>query len=198
MNSMPTTPAGESQPAPATYTPGYVGAKLLMIAFGLGLFCIGLTHLWTPLRLVMLGERAVAEATTVTKAKRGMPDVVLTDDVQIQANLETRDRTYVFWNEFRFHAADGRDVNVRATVGSQLKPLYTLINSDGLPTTDVVYYDPANPETVVFPLIISTWFAAGSLAIGGLLIVMIGSVLLYWARKPIEVPHLPPAPAPRA
>jgi len=187
---------GEAQHTFAYYTPGYAGLKLVMIVFGLVLFGLGFSQLWTPLRLLAFGNRATAEATNVIKSSRGLPDVVLADDVQVQANLETRDRSHVFWNQFRFHTADGRTVEVRANVGSQLKPLYPLVNADGLPTTDVIYYDAARPEVVVFPYIISTWFAAGALAIGGLLIVMIGSVLLYWAKKPIEMPYLPPA-APR-
>ena len=190
------THTDDAEPTVAYYTPGYAGLKLVMIVFGLVLFGLGLSQLWTPLRLLAFGHRAMAEATTVIKSSRGTPDRLLADDVQVQANLETRDRSHVFWNQFRFHTADGRTIEVRANVGSQLKPLYPLVNADGLPTTDVVYYDAARPEVVVFPYIISTWFGAGALAIGGLLIVLIGSVLLYWAGKPIEMPHLPPA-APR-
>lgn len=193
MNSTQSMQPDAPLPVKTHYTPGYAGAKIIMICLGVVLFVLGLTQLWTPLRLVAFGNRATAEATLVIKTKKGSPDVILRDDVQIQANLERRDRTHVFWNEFSFHLPDGRIVNVRANVGSQLKPLYPLINDDGLPSTDLVYYDPNHPESVVFPLIISTWFAAGAMAIGGLLMVFIGSVLLYWAKQPIELPHLSPA-----
>ncbi len=191
MNPFPLEPAGVPLPAVATYTPGYAVMKIAMIGLGLAFFSAGLTQLWTPLRLLAFGNRAEAEAVSVTKIKPGIADVILTDDPQIQASLEPRDRSYVFWNEFRFHAADGRVVNVRATVGSQVKPLYPLINADGLPTTDVVYYDPARPHVVVFPLIISTWFAAGALMVAGLGAMFMGAVLLYWSKRPIELPHLP-------
>ncbi len=191
MNPFHPEPTDAPLPATATYTPGYAVMKMAMIGLGLAFFAAGLIQLWTPLRLLAFGNRAVAEATTVTKIKAGIPDVILTDDPQIQANLEPRDRSYVFWNEFRFHASDGRVVNVRATVGSQVRPLYPLVNADGLPTTDVVYYDPARPQVVVFPLIISTWFAAGALMVTGLAAMFIGAVLLYWSKKPIELPHLP-------
>jgi hypothetical protein len=190
MNSTQSMRPDASLPVKTYYTPGYAGAKIAMICFGVVLFCLGLTQIWTPLRLLAFGNRATAEVTVVIKTKKGTPDVILRDDVQIQANLERRDRSHVFWNEFSFHSADGRIVCVRANVGSQLKPLYPLINADGLPTTDLVFYDADRPESVVFPLIISTWFASGALVAGGLLIVLIGSVLLYWAKKPIEMPHL--------
>jgi len=92
---------------------------------------------------------------------------------------------------------DEQLVKVRAPVGSQLKPLYTLLDSDGLPTTDLIFYDPAHPDTVVFPFIISTWFAPGVLVIIGLAYIMIGSVLYHWAGKPIKLPHIPqPTPPP--
>ncbi len=174
-----------------TYTPGAAKRKLMMILFGFLLFTLGMTQLWTPLRLLAFGEHTRAEAIYVTKAKAGLPDLIFHDDLEIQNNLEPRDRSYVFWNEFRFHTADGGTVNVRAPVGSQLKPLYTLLDSDGLPTTDLLYYDPAHPKTDVFPLLISTWFVPGMLVLAGLAGVGIGSVLFYWSNKPIELPHIP-------
>ena len=192
MNPSSLEPVGVPLSAVATYTPGYAVMKMIMIGLGLALFSVGLTQLWMPLRLLAFGNRAMAEATTVTKIKPGIPDLILTDDPQIRASFEPRDRSYVFWNEFRFHTTDGRVVNVRATVGSHVKPLYPLVNADGLPTTDVIYYDAGRPEIVIFPLIISTWFASGAVMIGGLLAVLIGSVLLYWAKKPIELPHISP------
>jgi hypothetical protein len=189
------TPDTTSTP-PGTYTPGHARQKALVILFGLILFTLGTWQLWPPLRLLAFGQRAKAEAIYVIKAKEGLPDLILHDDAQVQANLEPRDRSYVFWNEFSFTTADGREVNVRATVGSQLKPIYPLLDADGLPTIDLVCYDPKNPNTVVFPMIISTWFAPGMLVFIGFLATLIGSVLLYWANKPIELPHIPTAPAP--
>jgi len=181
--------------APATYTPGHAKPKLLMVFLGVVVAVLGFIDLWTPMRLVVFGARAKAEAVSVLKTKAGLPDIALTDDVQVQANLEPRDRSYIFWNEFRFQTADGRTMDVRAPVGSQLKPLYPLLDADGLPTTDLLYYDPAHPETVAFPMIISTWFAPGVLIIVGLGCAVIGAFLLYWANKPIELPHIPPPPA---
>lgn len=183
-----------SSPAPISenwYTPNHAKRKLLMIFFGLGLLACGLAHLWNPLRIVILGKSAKAEATCVVKTKQGLPDQILTDDTQVQANLEPHDRTYIFWNEFVFNTADGRVLHTRANVGSIGKPLYALSDADGLPTTDLVYYDPAQPETVIFPLIISTWLVSALLVIIGSTCAVIGSFLFYWAKKPIELPHIP-------
>jgi len=51
-------------------------------------------------------------------------------------------------------------------------------------------YDPAHPETVVFPWLISTWFVAGVLTLVGLAGTIIGAVLWYWANKPVELPEI--------
>lgn len=184
------TSTSQAFPVPGHYVPAHSKRKLLMIGYGLLLLVIGLSHIWTPLRLLAFGKRAKAEVVSVVKTKEGLPDLVLTDDAAVQSKLETHDRSYVFWNEFQFHTDKGELIQVRATVGSQLKPLYTLTDPDGLPTTDLVYYNPASPKQVVFPLIISTWFASGVLIVAGLVCTLIGATLYYWSQKPIELPHI--------
>ena len=184
--------AGSPEPAPAYYTPGRAKRKLMVIVYGAILFGLGTSQLWTPLWLLASGTRVRGEVTTVIKTKQGLPDVILSDDSQVQANLEPRDRSYVYWNEFRFNTADGHVINVRAPVGSQLKPLYPLLDSDGLPTTVLICYDPAHPEAVVFPMLISTWFAPGMLLASGLACLLVGSFLFYYAKRPIELPHIVP------
>lgn len=184
------TSTSQAFPIPGHYVPGHSKRKLLMIAYGVILFALGFSHLWTPLRLIAFGQRAKAEVVAVVKTKEGLPDLTLTDDAQIQTKLEPHDRSFVFWNVFQFHTEKGELIQVRATVGSQLKPLYTLTDPDGLPTTDLVYYNPAQPKQVVFPLIISTWFASGVLIVAGLVCTLIGATLYYWSQKPIELPHI--------
>jgi hypothetical protein len=188
MNSTDPTAA-----SPGTYTPGYRLPKALMILFGVFLVALGLWELRSTLWLLAFGQSVRAEATYVIKSKEGLPDRILRDDSQVQANVEAADRSYVFWNEFSFQTAQGGTVHVRAPVGSQLKPLYPLLDDDGLPTTDLVYYDRSNPNLVAFPLIVSTWYASGVLIVVGLLCAFVGSFLYYWADKPIILPHIPPA-----
>lgn len=182
-------------PPPNTYTPGYARCKMALIAYGLLLMTLGFSHVWTPLRLVICGNRALAEATRVIKTKPGLPDKILSQPAHVRQEQETRDRSYLFWNEFKFLTNHGQTVHVKAPIASLLKPLYPLTDADGLPTTDLVYYDPNQPEVVTFPLIVSTWFSSGILILVGTLAVLIGSTLLYWANKPIELPHLNTAPS---
>jgi len=186
----PQNTSGPQQPAPSYYTPGYARRKFLMIVYGCLLVAVGISQMWTPGKLLFFGARATAEATRVIKAKSGVPEMILINDAEIRAKQETQDRSSTFWNEFRFQDAGGREIVVRAPVGSQLKPLYPLIDEDGLPTTLPVHYNPSHPEIVSFPSIFSTWFAPGLLVFVGLGAMLIGSVLFYWANKPIELPHL--------
>ncbi len=68
-----------------------------------------------------------------------------------------------------------------------LKPLYMINASDGLTTTLPMRYDPRCPRDVLFPTVFSNWIFPSLLTFIGLLAAGCGSVLLYWARRPIEI-----------
>ena len=169
------------------YTPGHRGPKLFMIAFGLTLLACGVIELKEPLSLVIAGTRTAAEATRIIKTKAGLPDQILVDDVRVSAAKESRDRSYIFWNEFRFTAADSTVHVVRLPIGSQLKPLYRLLDDDGLPTSVELYYDPNDPDKTCVPGVMSTWFAPGMITFMGLISALFGSILLYWSNRRIEI-----------
>jgi hypothetical protein len=173
-----------------TYTPGGVHAKRVMILGGTLLLLLGVFELRIPLRIVFFGARTEAQMVRVIKEAPGVPPLALVDNDTLERQLEPRDRRFIFWNEFRWTTADGRIIEGRGNVGSQLKPLYPLTDPDGLPTTDLLCYDPRDPARAVLPLVISTWVTPGVLAIVGLLTVVTGAVLLRWARVPIELPRL--------
>ncbi len=180
----------EDSPVPGRYIPGHALRKFAMILFGLALVTFGISQLWSPLRLFCVGGRETAEATQVIKTKPGFPDQFLTNDVEIRGKQEKSDRSYVFWNEFRFRTADGREVVVRSPIGSLSKPLYPLFDENGLPTRVRVWYDFQRPEVVAFPALFSTWFAPGVLVFLGVACATIGAFLFYWAGKPIELPGM--------
>jgi hypothetical protein len=165
-----------------------------MVFVGLLLLFFGASQLWTPVFLTLNGARARAEATRVVKEKAGFAPIIITTDSELLAQLEPRDRTFIFWNEFEFTTAAGKKVTVRVNTGSQLKPLYSLTGPDGLPTTDLVCYDPSSPEHAIFPLVISTWLAAAIVFFAGLATAVIGGAMLYWSNKPIELPRVASSP----
>jgi len=180
-----------SSPHPIeTYTPGYVPHKLALLIVSLLILAFGISQLWSPLRLLAFGHRAEAEAVSVTRTKVGMPDLVMHSDNEIAANQAPHDRSYVYWNDFVIHTDTGELIAVRANVGSRTTPLFPLRNADGLPTTAVVCYTSANPRHIIFPTLISTWLVPSLLALGGLAGAVVASFLLYWARRPIDLPHI--------
>jgi hypothetical protein len=188
----PNPPA--ENPGGPTYTPGLRTPKRIMLIVGVLLLVFGGSQLWTPLFLTLNGARAKAEATRVVKEKAGFAPIIITTDAELRAQLEPRDRSFIFWNEFEFTTAEGKKIAVRANTGSQLKPLYPLTGPDGLPTTDLVCYDPSSPERAIFPLVISTWLAAVIIFAAGLATAIIGGAMLYWANKPIELPRVASSP----
>ncbi|GAT35420.1 hypothetical protein TSACC_3485 [Terrimicrobium sacchariphilum] len=173
-----------------TYTPGCVAQKMTLLIVSLLILAFGLSQLGAPLRLLLFGHRSEAEAISVTRTKVGMPDLVMHSDNEIVANQAPHDRSYVYWNDFVIHTEAGERIPVRANVGSRISPLFPLRNADGLPTTVIVCYNPENPRRIIFPTLIGTWLVPSLLALGGLAGAVVASFLLYWARRPIELPHI--------
>lgn len=177
------------------YTPGHRGRKLLMIMAGVMLISIGVWQMWPSLRLLVTGRRVTAEAIDVVKHKAGLQDVVLRDDAAIQKANESRDRTYLFINRFRFITQNGELIVVELPTRSQLKPLFPLADASGLPTAVPVFYDPQDPKRVVFPTVSGTWFIPGMLTMLGLVCSVIGSILWCRAMEPIPLPFMTTTPA---
>jgi hypothetical protein len=169
------------------YTPLHIKRKIGMVLVGLVIFAYGWSELWPPLSLVLSGHHALGEATRVIKAKPGLPDQIFTDDVKLSAAQESRDRSYVFWNEFKFIAADNKEYVVRLDTGGQLKPLFPLLDADGLPATVQIYYDPKDPSKTCIPILLSTWFAPALITFMGAVCSLFGCLILYWARHKIEI-----------
>jgi hypothetical protein len=169
------------------YTPQHIKRKIGMILVGLCLFAYGWSQLWPPLSLVLAGNHALGEATRVIKTKPGLPDQIFSDDVALNAAQESHDRSYVFWNEFKFVTPDNREHRIRLDIGSQMKPLFPLLDADGLPTTIEIYYDAKNPGEACVPSLFSTWFAPGLIAFMGAACTVFGGLILYWARHKIEI-----------
>ncbi len=59
-----------------------------------------------------------------------------------------------------------------------------------MPTSVPVWYERKDPHSLTLPGEFSTWFLPGTICVFGLLTTFVGAVLLYYARKPIELPDL--------
>ena len=178
-----------------TYTPGYVPQKIGMLMICLSLLALGCAQLLPTVKLLLIGQRADAEATCIIRTQDGRPEVKLTRDAEWKTTLEHNDRSMVFWNEFRFVTIDGKTITFRASVGRQLQPPHPLLDDDGLPTVVSIYYEPENPKKVAMPLELSTWFFPGTITLFGLIGSSVSLLILYYARKPIVLPHIPDNPS---
>jgi hypothetical protein len=174
------------------YIPGYVPHKIGIVVMGFVFIGLGFLQLGPDLRLVLSGEPAQAVATRIAKERIGGEQVWFDLDAGVLKAEEKYDRSYVFWNEYAFELVDGERVYFTAPSGKQLSPVQYILDSDGLPNVVRIWYDPSNPEQVVLPFFWSTWFLPGLLILFGAIGVGIGSTLLYYSRKPIAMPLLPP------
>lgn len=170
------------------YRPGYFFAKVGMAVVGLGMLAFGLVELAPTLGRLMTGESSIAIATKVAKERIGGEATFLYSDAEVIEAKERFDRSYVFWNYFKFEDAKGQLTEFRVKTGKQLQPAYNLRDSIGLPTTVTVYYDPENPQQAVVAANYATWFLSGWLVFFGSITTLFGIVLAYHARKPIAMP----------
>lgn len=173
-----------------SYIPGYVGAKLVMTFAGLVVFGLGVAQLWTPIELVLRGTHVMGEAIYVSKEKAGLTPAILRTDAEIAASQEPSDRSYIFWNVYEIHHDGNLPLQIRSNVGSRVSPLHGLFDEIGLPVTQLICYRSDAPNQAVLPWNISTWLSGVLIALAGLLCTGIGATLLYWARKPIALPHI--------
>lgn len=170
------------------YVPGYFPQKLGMLAFGLLVLALGLSQLLPPLWLMATGSRTEAKAHHVIKEKRGLEEIRLENPAAVEAAVERFDRTYRFWNTFLLTRADGTEVEVRLPTPAVLRPAIPLVEPDGLPSWRPVFYDPSDPDRVVFPTVFSTWVFPALLSLIGLLTSAVAALLAITARRPIEMP----------
>lgn len=177
--------------AVVTYTPGYVGAKLVFLAVSLIIFAVGAVRLVPDLVLLATGKFVQAEVSQIVKTREGLPEEKLAQDEQWKSVELMRDRSSTYWNVFSFALDDGSPVAFRSAFGSQFRPLNPLLDADGLPATQWVVYDPKNPKRIAQPLELSNWFIPLTMSLLGGMGAVISGLLLYHARRPMPVPYVP-------
>ncbi len=184
------------------YRPGFVWGKVIMLAYSLAMVATGLVELMPDLALIATGRSVQAEATAVIKERYpsdGREPLVLRSPTAVKAAEEKRDRSYIFWNEYRFYLPDGTPHTVRAPFASQLKPQKPLFDTQGIPSSAWVIHDRSDPSRVVLPAEFSTWYLPGMLIGFGLAGTCVAVLLLRSARKPVQMPVLgPPSNSPIA
>ncbi|MEI7767155.1 MAG: DUF3592 domain-containing protein [Phycisphaerae bacterium] len=195
MSTNPTTvPSPPVLPRHELYVPGYALPKLGMALLGLVILGSSLEKLGPLAMLAATGGSTRAEAVRIIRTDAAGQETIYTTDAEVltatKSVEESRDRESVFWLEYRFTTADMQAVETRAPFGQMVKPLQPLRDSDGLPSTIKVWYDVSNPKYIALPGLFGTWFMPGMLALFGGMGTFMGFMLLWYAKKPIEMPDL--------
>lgn len=176
------------------YVPRFGAAKLAMAAMGLVLVALSLQKLGPLAKLGFAGGSTRAEVARIVLADTAGQETVLDSDAAMLAAVKTlgeaRDHQSVFWVEYVFTTADGRQVEARSPLGQHVKPLQPLRDSDGLPSTAWIWYDRKDPTRIALPLQFGTWFLPGMLAMFGVIGFGMGMLLWWHANRPIEMPDL--------
>lgn len=179
----------EEQVVHKTYTPGYLWPKLGGVAIGATVLWFAWHEAWPNLRLLFAGVRSQAVVVSVVMNKPGQDDIVMSTqaelDDQTKAVSTAKDYSWTFYNTFGFTARDGQEVTFTRNVGCKLKPSLPLLDTDGLPTTAMIYYDAKAPSKVMLPLEYSTWLVPVLFTIIGLVMFLMSIALSITALRPI-------------
>jgi hypothetical protein len=212
MSGEPSNPSAvEPAPTPAPaqpqfYTPGFAMPKLILACAGLALMALSFDKLGPLLRLGISGGSAMAE--TVRVVQRGADgtetDLVAPADLaDVEKHLtESRERAISLWPVYRFTTDDGRSVEARSPIGVtlSLSKLHPYRDADGLPQTLRVWYDRNDPSRIAVPFqfLPGTWYPSGfgsffvpSMIFSlGLAATLVGLLLWWRSKTPIQVPDL--------
>lgn len=197
MNPQPTS----SPKAHTLYVPGYSLPKLGLSLLGVVLLTLGLITFWPFLKLAIAGQGIRAETARVIVVDANGAERILKTEAEVDATIKTaeeeRDRTSVFYSEYRFVTKDAKTVEVRSPIGYRVnlvgekpKSRQLIRDADGLPRLEYLWYDPAHPTTIILPTALSTYFMPGMLILFGFIAFGLGLLLWWYSKRPIEVPDL--------
>lgn len=178
-----------------TYTPGYVPQKIGFLAISIVIFVIGAVKLVPDLVFIATGKFIQAEVVGIIKTREGLPEENVTQDEQWKSLELMHDRSSTYWNEFTYTPENSLPVRFRSAFGSQFRPLNPLLDIDGLPSTQWIVHDVKHPQRMAQPLELSNWFVSLTMSLLGIMGIAISGMMLYYARRPIPVPYVPPPDA---
>jgi hypothetical protein len=167
----------------ATYTPGWIGTKILAVILGVLIMLAGIAWLARPTRLLLTGVAAEAEVVRVEILKPGQDPVALTTNKAVAAT-EDHTRNGVFTYRVRFPGPGGETVSAVYDVGHVVRAQYRIGD------TLELRYDPDEPTDLTAPGDIATWTFGGFFFVIGLIIAVTQSWVLLYAHRPIELDPL--------
>lgn len=176
------------------YVPGFLLPKIGFILLTAGIVAIALVDMLPKLWIIATGESTYAEVTEVIRTEPDRTSTVYRNDAEAREVNEEDDRSPIFHNTLAFRLEDGSRVETRLQRGSRLKPPYSILDESGLPTTIRISYRPSDPQTIVVPFSLSTWFFPVIIIMFGLASLVVAILLLVKATTPLQVPNLQAPP----
>jgi hypothetical protein len=172
------------------YIPGYILQKVGFLLFTAAVVGIALLDMGPKLWMMGFGEMTRAEVTAVIKTLPDETQFVFTNDAEATAAIDEDDYASTYHNILSFRLASGQMQEVRMPTGSRHSPPYDILDNSGLPTIVPIAYSPQNPERIVLPARLGTWFFPVIILMFGTAGAFVALLFLLKAATPIQVPHL--------
>ena len=172
------------------YIPGYILQKIGFIVFTAFVVGISLVDMVPKLWMMGFGEMTRAEVVAVIKTLPDETETVFTNDAEATAASDEDDYASVYHNILRFRLESGEEHEVRMPTGSRHSAPYDILDSSGLPTIVPLAYSPRNPDRMVLPARLGTWFFPVIICMFGVAGGFVAVLFLWNATTPIQVPHL--------
>lgn len=172
------------------YIPGYLLQKIGFVLFTAAVVGISLVDMVPKLWLMGFGEMSRAEVVAVIKTLPDESEIVFTNDAEAKAANDEEDYSSVFHNVLRFRLNSGESHEVRMQTGSRHSAPYDILDSSGLPTIVRIAYATGNPDHIVLPARLGTWFFPVIIFLFGVAGGGVAVLFLWTATTPIQVPHL--------
>jgi hypothetical protein len=176
------------------YIPGYILQKVGFAIFTGLIVALSLLDMVPKLWAMGFGEMTRAEVVAVIKTLPDETELLFTNDAEATAASDDQDYASKYHNILSFRLKSGETHEVRMPTGSRLSPPYDILDGSGLPTIVPIAYYPDNPDRIVLPARLGTWFFPVIIFLFGAAGGLVAVLYLIKATTPIQVPHLQAPP----
>ena len=172
------------------YIPGYILQKIGFVVLNVLIVTIAFVDIIPKLWIIGFGEMRRAEVVAMVKTLSDESSTEYRNDAEAKAVMDEDDYSSKYHNILSFRLASGERHEVRMPTGSRHSPPYNILDISGLPTIVLIAYSPRNPDRIVLPARLGTWFFPVIIVMFGLSAGVVSILYLMNATKPIQVPNL--------
>jgi len=163
-----------------TYTPGYLGLKLVSVVVSLLVCAGGIAEMWFPASLAFSGRIVKSVVVKVEKTSPGLPTKVYTTTSEIP---EDKNRSAIFWHYVAYTDASGQERTAKLNIATKIKPA----SAYAVGAKVRIACPKGKPEVAVAVFDWQTWALGFFILIVGLVYASISILFAVHANRPIEV-----------